>query len=193
MFRIDIYLFDYSTNMHEQAVQHGIVTIRLFQTTTADKSNLQNAYKMVADIYFTKSLDSEHARYSDYKQAYKYYKLEKTIIDTMVLEDIPDYKPGDLEQIKQSNCFNVGVMAAKIPTLHPKALENLQEAILLAEKLRDPMAEKSAWWEMGNLFKHTKQYDNLKYCQNKEMAIIKKHGLDEEYFIVFEEKGRLHY
>lgn len=180
-------------HLYESAIRYGILTVNAFKKAdnAANKSGLQNAYKVLADIYFTKSLNANESQFEDFRKAHKFYKLEREVIDTMVLNDIPEPEEGDLEKLKQSSHFNMGVMEAKIPSLFPKAQQNLQDTIKLAKALKDPNSEKTAWWELGNLYKRTQQYDNVKLCQNKELRICKANSFHEDYYYCFEEKCML--
>lgn len=178
---------------YSSAIQHGLITINLFKQRNDQsrmKSNLQNAYKILGDIYFTKSLSKTESRYSDYENAHKFYKLEKEMIDSMVLSDIEDPEQDDLKRLEQSSHFNLGVMGSKIPSLYTQAEKNLQAAITLAHKLEDFSAERSGWWELGNLYKRAGQHDNVKFCQNEEFNVTKKHGFKQDQFYCFQEKSK---
>jgi tetratricopeptide (TPR) repeat protein len=152
------------------------------------KSNLQNAYKVLGDIYFTKNLNTNESRSDDFENAHKYYKLEREIIDTMTLDDIVDPEEGDLEKLKQSSHFNMGVMESKSPTWYSAAEANLKEAITIAHQLKDFASEKTAWWELGNLYKRVGQFDNVKYCQRKELRLIRIHKFKDDEIYCFEER-----
>lgn len=153
-----------------------------------NKSNLQNAYKVLGDIYFTKSLNQNDSRYDDFENAHRFYKLERNIIDKMTLDDIKDPEPDELLKLKQSSHFNMGVMEAKISSCYEDAENNLKMAITMAHNLKDYAAEKTAWWELGNLYKCAEQIDNVKYCQLKECEIIREHGFTEDELYSFQEK-----
>lgn len=185
----------YSIRMHlyELAVKFGLHTVNEFKKADYEKnkSNIQSAYRLLGDIYFTKSLNTEESQYKDFIRAHEYYKEEREVIDTMVLSDIPDPKEGDLEQLKQSSHFNMGVMESKVPNLFQKSQENLQRAIKIARRFEDHDKEKTAWWELGNLYKRTQQYSNVKYCQQKELSIIKSFNLLDDYIYCYEEMSRL--
>lgn len=167
------------------------MTVDIFkqsQDQARHKSNLQNAYKVIGDIYFTKSLNQHESRYDDFENAHKYYKLEREIIDTMTLDDIEEREENDLQKLKHSSHFNMGVMQAKSPMWYSDAEKNLKQAIILAHKLEDYASEKTAWWELGNLYKRNGQFDNVKYCQNKELRLIRKYGFKDDEIYCFEER-----
>lgn len=179
-------------HLYELAVKFGLYTVNEFKKSNSEsnKSNIQSAYRLLGDIYFTKSLNTEESQYNDFIQAHKYYKKEREVIDTMVLADIPDPKEGDLEQLKQSSHFNMGVMESKVPALFQKSQENLQRAIKIARKFEDHDKEKTAWWELGNLYKRTQQYNNVKFCQQKELSIIKTFNFVDDYMYCYEEMSK---
>lgn len=181
-------------HLYELAVKFGLYTVNEFKKLNSEKnkSNIQSAYRLLGDIYFTKSLNTEESQYSDFIHAHEYYKKEREVIDTMVLADIPDPKEGDLEQLKQSSHFNMGVMESKVPALFRKSQENLQRAIKIARKFEDHDKEKTAWWELGNLYKRTQQYNNVKFCQQKELSIIKTFNLLDDYMYCYEEMMKFH-
>lgn len=177
-------------HIYSSAIRHGLITIDLFNQhpTPQTKSHLQNAYKIIGDIYFTKSLNQLDSRYSDFQDAHKYYLLEKQVIDTMDLCDIEEAEPDDLKKLKQSSHFNLGVMESKVPTLYIDAEKNLKEAVTLARKLKDSVAERTAWWELSNLYKRAGKDDNVKFCQREEFDLSKRCGFKEDLFYCFEEK-----
>ncbi|GAA5798595.1 hypothetical protein HPULCUR_004000 [Helicostylum pulchrum] len=177
-------------HIYSSAIQHGLITINLFNQhpTSQTKSHLQNAYKIIGDIYFTKSLNKLESRYSDFENAHKYYLLEKQVIDTMDLSDIEEAEPDDLKKLKQSSHFNLGVMESKVHALYTDAEKNLQEAVTLAHKLNDSVAERTVWWELANLYKRAEKDNNVKFCQREEFNLAKRCGFKEDMFYCFEEK-----
>lgn len=183
-------LKNHRLHSYHLAVQHGLTAINVFKQgeQSQNKSNLQNLYKVLGDIYFTKSLNQEECRYDDFQNAHRYYKLEREIINTMTLEDIEDPEPDDLTKLIQSSHFNMGVMESKIPSWYKAAEINLKRAVTLASGIKDFTAEKIAWWELGNLYKRVEQYDNVRFCQEKEYHIIKEHGFTLDEFYCFEER-----
>lgn len=106
----------------------------------------------------------------------------------MDLNDIEDPEPDNLLKLTQSSHFNMGVMESKIPSAIDDAFKNLNHAAKIAFKLQDSVAEKTAWWELGKLYKRVNDCDNVKLCQGKEYRIVKREGFKEDEFYCFEEQ-----
>jgi tetratricopeptide (TPR) repeat protein len=191
-------------NKYELAVKHSLLAIQ-FMEKQRDQPNdiddpmdidqpikpklfLQSAYKLLGTIYFTKSLDSKASRYQDFTLAHQYYQREREIIDTMTAEDI-DEEQGSLQILSQSSYFNMGVMEAKMPWMHEDAESNLKRALALAMDLRDHVSEKTAWWELGNLYKRTGQFDLVKGCQQKEFELIKLYEFTDDLMFCVQERS----
>lgn len=145
----------------------------------ASKSFLQSTYRLLGTIYFTKSLDPKASRNQDFTLAHQYYQRERDIIDSMTAEDINEDQ-GSLQMMKQSLYFNMGVMESKMPSMYDEAESNLKRALALAMELEDHAAEKTAWWELGNLYKRTGQFDLVKGCQQKEFDLIKLYEFTDD-------------
>ncbi|CAO3611790.1 unnamed protein product [Mucor fragilis] len=156
------------------------------------KSLVQSTYRMLGDIYFMKSNDTSASRYADYEHAQKYYGLEKDVIDTMTLDDIEDPQEDDIKRLIQSSNFNLGVMESKVHATYSEGEANLKRAITMAQKLQDYASQKSAWWELGNLYKRTQQYDLVKECQRREYQLVIQHEFTEDQLLCFEEKMKYH-
>ncbi|KAL7314729.1 hypothetical protein PS15m_006262 [Mucor circinelloides] len=156
------------------------------------KSLYQSTYRMLGDIYFMKSNDAAESRYADYKHAQKYYTLEREVIDTMTLDDIEDPQEHDIKRLVQSSNFNLGVMESKVHMTYSDGEANLKRAITLAQELQDYASEKSAWWELGNLYKRIQQYDLVKECQKREYQLVIQHEFTEDQLLCFEEKMKFH-
>lgn len=152
------------------------------------KSFLQSIYKLLGAIYFTKSLDPKASRYQDFILARQYYQREHEIIETMTAEDIGE-EQGSLQILKQSSYFNMGVMESKISSMHEEAESNLKQALALAMDLKDPAAEKTAWWELGNLYKRTGRYDLVKECQKREFELIKLYKFTDDLMFCVQERS----
>lgn len=157
------------------------------------KSLVQSTYRMLGDIYFMKSNDTSASRYADYEHAQKYYGLEKDVIDTMTLDDIEDPQEDDIKRLIQSSNFNLGVMESKVHATYSEGEANLKRAITMAQKLQDYASQKSAWWELGNLYKRTQQYDLVKECQRREYQLVIQHEFTEDQLLCFEEKSKDRY
>ncbi|KAK4509752.1 phosphate transporter (Pho88) [Mucor velutinosus] len=184
---------------YESAVKHGLKAIGLLeelqsmhQSLPKMKSLFQSTYRMLGDIYFMKSNDTSASRYADYEHAQKYYGLERNMIDTMTLDDIEDPQEDDMKRLVQSSYFNLGVMESKVHTTYNEGEANLKRAITLAQELKDYASEKSAWWELGNLYKRTQQYDLVKECQRREYQLVTQHEFTEDQRLCFEERMKIH-
>ncbi|KAI7865646.1 uncharacterized protein EV154DRAFT_432872 [Mucor mucedo] len=171
------------------AIKHGLLTIDIYKRDEqpSNRSNLQAIYKQLGDIYFTKSLNQDECRHDDFDNALQFYKLEREVIDTMDLSDIEDSEPNDLLKLTQASHLNMGVMESKISAFEA-AIENIKQAVAIAIQLNDFVAEKTAWWELGNLYKRMNQLNNVLFCQGKEYRIVKRHGLRDDEFYCFEEQ-----
>ncbi|KAI8640420.1 hypothetical protein BD408DRAFT_419868 [Parasitella parasitica] len=184
---------------YEFAVKHEKTAINLLkelesmnQGLPKMKSLYQSIYRVLGDIYFMKSNDGPESRHSDYENAQHYYQLERDIIDTMTLDDVEDPQDDDIKRLIQSSNFNLGVMESKVHDLYSEGEANLRRAITLAQELGDYASEKSAWWELGNLYKRIQQYDLVKECQKREYALVLKHDFDQDKVICFEERIKFH-
>lgn len=182
---------------YDLALEFGQKSLDLLLTQsdeTRPKAHLQEAYRNLGSIYFTKSTDIKHSRYSDFEHAIQYYELERDVIHTMTMADILENpEEDDVKRLLQSCNFNIGVMQSKIESLYPDGEANLRRAISLARQIRDPVSEKTAWWELGNLFKRQGQYDLVKECQNEELLLIQKHDFAEDNFFCYEERSKTYF
>ncbi|OAD01886.1 hypothetical protein MUCCIDRAFT_163837 [Mucor lusitanicus CBS 277.49] len=184
---------------YDSALKHGLEAISrleelqsMHQSLPKMRSLFQSTYRMLGDIYFMKSNDTSAARYADYEHAQKYYKLERDVIDTMTLDDIEDPQEDDIKRLIQSSTFNLGVMESKMHTTYSEGESNLKRAIMWAQELQDYASEKSAWWELGNLYKRIRQYDLVKECQKREYQLVIQHEFTEDQLLCYEEKMKFH-
>ncbi|KAL9554111.1 hypothetical protein MBANPS3_002977 [Mucor bainieri] len=184
---------------YESAVKHGLKSISLLeelqsmhQSLPKMKSLFQSTYRMLGEIYFVKSNDISASRYADYEHAQKYYQLERDVIDTMALDDIEDPQEDDIKRLIQSSNFNLGVMESKMHTTYSEGESNLKRAIVLAQELQDYASEKSAWWELGNLYKRLQQYDLVKECQKREYQLVIQHDFTEDHLLCYEERMKFY-
>ncbi|RCH82260.1 hypothetical protein CU098_000874, partial [Rhizopus stolonifer] len=154
------------------------------------KLALQSTYRLIGNVYFTKSLDPEASRFSDYQQAVHFYELERQVIEDLTLADIDSTDEDDLVKLKQSVYFNMGVMKCKLPDKRHDAKHHLNNAVKLAQKLEDGFSEKTAWWELGNLYKALGDHDMVKQCQMSEHAVAIRLGLSEDIMTCYEERSK---
>lgn len=182
---------------YDSAAKHGTTAINALeelrlmnQELPKMKSLFQSTYRMLGDIYFMKSNDEPASRNADYEHAQHYYQLERDVIDTMTLDDVEDPQEDDIKRLIQSSNFNLGVMESKVYTMYSEGEANLKRAITLAQDLKDYASEKSAWWELGNLYKRIHQFDLVKECQKREYALVMEHEFTEDQVVCFEERSR---
>lgn len=195
-----MFCFQCRLSDYESAVKHGLKAISILeelesinQRLAKMKSLFQSTYRMLGDTYFMKSNDETAARYSDYERAHHYYQLERTIIDTMTLDDVEDPQEDDIKRLTQSSNFNLGVMESKMHNMYSEGEANLKRAIKMAQDLHDYTSEKTAWWELGNLYKRIQQFDLVKECQRREYALAIDHEFGQDQALCFEEISTVKY
>ncbi|KAI7898425.1 uncharacterized protein BX663DRAFT_262511 [Cokeromyces recurvatus] len=165
----------------QAAIEYGLKTIE----HPLDKQLLQTAYRTMGNIYFTKSSDPEKSRFSDFSNALHYYQLERSVIDQMKDDEEDKVK----QRLIQSSYFNMGVMQSKLSDHHSESEGNLRMAIQMAQQLNDAVSERTAWWELSNLFKRSGHYELVKECQENEYQLIQQHGFTDDALYCFEEQS----
>ncbi|KAI8981852.1 hypothetical protein BDF20DRAFT_432732 [Mycotypha africana] len=193
-------------NNFEKAIGHGKKAVeRLQQSSNHDNINamdedrkyqkeyLQTSYRALGNIYFQKSLHPKNARHDDVEIALHYYNKEREILATMAKEDIEgNVDDNYLEALMQASNYNTGVMQCKVPHFRKEGEANLKRAIQQAEELKDPMSEKKAWWELGNLYKRIKNFDLVKRCQKEEHRLIEDNSFTDDEIYCFNERMYFH-
>ncbi|ORE03138.1 hypothetical protein BCV72DRAFT_252042 [Rhizopus microsporus var. microsporus] len=176
---------------YEAAIRYGTIALSYMPREDQDKSKLQMIYKTIGDTYFIKATDPDESRHDDFFHAYEYYMKEKSILETMTLDDV-DRDPTVLPQFHRSNKFNLGVVCSKLPNKREFAEKFLKEAVEDAQTLKDYANEKKTWWELGNHYRRVNQDHLVKACQIREMNIIRQHGFHEDELPCLEERIKFH-
>ncbi|KAG1169187.1 hypothetical protein G6F70_008620 [Rhizopus microsporus] len=176
---------------YEAAIRYGTIALSYMPREDQDKSKLQMIYKTIGDTYFIKATDPDESRHDDFFHAYEYYMKEKSILETMTLDDV-DRDPTVLPQFHRSNKFNLGVVCSKLPNKREFAEKFLKDAVEDAQTLKDYANEKKTWWELGNHYRRVNQDHLVKACQIREMNIIRQHGFHEDELPCLEERIKFH-
>ncbi|KAG0792046.1 hypothetical protein G6F16_004657 [Rhizopus arrhizus] len=175
----------------QSAIRYGSVAASYMPKEEQNKHKLQMIYKAIADAYFMKAIDPDESRHDDFLHAFNYYMKERSILETMTLDDV-DRDPTVLPQLIRSSKFNLGVVCSKLPHKSELAEGFLKAAVEDAQALKDYANEKKTWWELGNHYRRMHQDHLVKGCQVREMNIIRQHGFAEDEPLCLEERIKFH-
>lgn len=114
------------------------------------------------------------ARCNDFEYARKYYRQERQLLD-----EFPE-STRDLERLKQSSDFNLGVIESKFPDSAATGENRLISAIRCAVSLRMPEAERAAWMELANVRKKYADFSRALQCLQKELSICRANKYEDD-------------
>lgn len=180
----------YSLEDFQSAIRYGSIAVSYMPKEEQNKHKLQMIYKAIADTYFMKAIDPDESRHDDFLHAFNYYMKERSILETMTLDDV-DRDPTVLPQLIRSSKFNLGVVCSKLPHKSELAEGFLKAAVEDAQALKDYANEKKTWWELGNHYRRMHQDHLVKGCQVREMNIIRQHGFAEDEPLCLEERSKM--
>ncbi|KAI9309361.1 hypothetical protein BJ944DRAFT_23099 [Cunninghamella echinulata] len=168
----------------------NVQLLDLFRTSKSDlkdNSLYQQAYKLLADAYFTHG-HSDNRKFKDFKYAEQFYEKERKIILKMTADNVG----GDqllLKDIKRSSNFNIGVIKSKLSYEIQdisEPIKYLMDAIEDAKQLKDYDSERKTWWELGNLYSGRGKWELTLDCRLKELELTKKYQLGDQLAVMIE-------
>ncbi|KAI8138988.1 hypothetical protein BJV82DRAFT_277548 [Fennellomyces sp. T-0311] len=138
-----------------------------------DDLYLREVYHEVAGLYFCRG-HSEDAKFDDYDNALRFYKLERRKLDSL---------PEDIEYLadwKRSSNLNMGILEAKEVGSFESAIKNLTTAYNMAQELGKREEKRVTVWEMGNAYRNHGNLKQLVKAQQQELNLIRRYQFKDK-------------